>query len=827
MSEFDPYYKWLGIPPDEQPADYYRLLGVSHSETDSDVIEAAADQKMTYVQRCATGPHVAISQEILNELSTARLCLLSAEKRAAYDRSLEEQQRRRLLPVVLNTEHADGDRESEESVRTHTPPVHDGPASSPVTTKETVGENVGAPEDNGIPDSDQLARLLAQPSTPPPGVQQRPQPPPPNISRLHEVGDAVSRRSFYWILCGSVVVATILIVAIAQMWHAGAAKNPQVNDPQSVAETIRPKASSKEDTPLSRLRVVPIANQTVKEGETLSVFVKLDDNVPNPPDVVFYLPEQSPPTATLNSSTGEFRWTPGETDGPDRHLVLIRARVDGQDRVLPEIHFTINVLESNQPPVVDPIADKRIKLGDSFRLKVIARDPDRPSTPLSYRFGPLSPTGLEIDSNTGLMTWNRESQTAGTHTIRVVVSDNGTPELLATRSFKITVASTSTVAKTSPSPATKKRKTSNQSSKKPILITNGSFERGNKSSASNWRFDVRNGNATHRRVDIAKNGRHSVLISSSNGAWAGWSYTGQLRADSQYRLLGWIKTSKVRARSGSGVKINVYDLNGNFLGGTRNVTGTRDWTLQRATFQTGSGGDVRICCELGNGGKANGIVWFDGLEAEFLGTASPSPSYALDFVGSQHVAVDYKYSTQYPITIEAIVTPSRTSAQTIIGNYQHSGLGLEINDRGFWAFSFHDGQSYVRADSMTAARVSRKVHLAGVFDPPRIRLFLDGQLQRSMLIVTKRHKASSFPFMLGADPNADGLPEHFFSGKIHSVRISRTARYQEEFSPPMRLTPDSVSVVALPIDEGTGNYVRDGSANNHHGVIRGATWVKD
>ena len=27
--EFNPYYVWLGIPPDEQPANYYRLLGIA------------------------------------------------------------------------------------------------------------------------------------------------------------------------------------------------------------------------------------------------------------------------------------------------------------------------------------------------------------------------------------------------------------------------------------------------------------------------------------------------------------------------------------------------------------------------------------------------------------------------------------------------------------------------------------------------------------------------------------------------------------------------------------------------------------------------------
>ena len=34
---FDPYHKWLGIPPDQQPAHHYRLLGIGLFESDADV----------------------------------------------------------------------------------------------------------------------------------------------------------------------------------------------------------------------------------------------------------------------------------------------------------------------------------------------------------------------------------------------------------------------------------------------------------------------------------------------------------------------------------------------------------------------------------------------------------------------------------------------------------------------------------------------------------------------------------------------------------------------------------------------------------------------
>ena len=39
---FDPYYKWLGIPPKDQPPNHYRLLGIDLFTPDPDVIESAA-----------------------------------------------------------------------------------------------------------------------------------------------------------------------------------------------------------------------------------------------------------------------------------------------------------------------------------------------------------------------------------------------------------------------------------------------------------------------------------------------------------------------------------------------------------------------------------------------------------------------------------------------------------------------------------------------------------------------------------------------------------------------------------------------------------------
>ena len=87
--DFDPYHKWLGIPPQEQPPNHYRLLALGLFESDPEVIDAAANRQMAYLQQRATGERAAISQKLLNELSAARLCLLNREKKAAYDAELK------------------------------------------------------------------------------------------------------------------------------------------------------------------------------------------------------------------------------------------------------------------------------------------------------------------------------------------------------------------------------------------------------------------------------------------------------------------------------------------------------------------------------------------------------------------------------------------------------------------------------------------------------------------------------------------------------------------------------------------------------------------
>jgi hypothetical protein len=88
-TDFDPYYLWLGIPPQEQPPNHYRLLGIAAFESNASVIDSAASRQSTYLHSVAAGPQRQASQKLLTEIAGARRTLLNAESKQIYDAELK------------------------------------------------------------------------------------------------------------------------------------------------------------------------------------------------------------------------------------------------------------------------------------------------------------------------------------------------------------------------------------------------------------------------------------------------------------------------------------------------------------------------------------------------------------------------------------------------------------------------------------------------------------------------------------------------------------------------------------------------------------------
>ena len=109
--EFDPYRKWLGIPPEKRPPSHYDLLGVSLDEEDADVIAAAHQQRRTFVEsQRGLGQDDAVAG-ILYQLDEAKVTLLDRELRRDYDRKLKlfgKRKRKRQVDPNATVRGSDG-----------------------------------------------------------------------------------------------------------------------------------------------------------------------------------------------------------------------------------------------------------------------------------------------------------------------------------------------------------------------------------------------------------------------------------------------------------------------------------------------------------------------------------------------------------------------------------------------------------------------------------------------------------------------------------------------------------------------------------------------
>ena len=108
MAAFDPYYEWLGIPPKDQPPHHYRLLGIELYESHLTAIDAAANRIMAYLQELSNGENGALAQQLLNEVSAARVCLLNKKRKATYDQTLKtklsnQKQKKKNKPAAAKT----------------------------------------------------------------------------------------------------------------------------------------------------------------------------------------------------------------------------------------------------------------------------------------------------------------------------------------------------------------------------------------------------------------------------------------------------------------------------------------------------------------------------------------------------------------------------------------------------------------------------------------------------------------------------------------------------------------------------------------------------
>jgi hypothetical protein len=84
----DVYRDWLGITEKARPLNYYQLLRVKQFEDDTGKIRSNYRKMNAHVRTFAAGEFSQQSQDLLNELARAMLCLTDEKRKGEYDASL-------------------------------------------------------------------------------------------------------------------------------------------------------------------------------------------------------------------------------------------------------------------------------------------------------------------------------------------------------------------------------------------------------------------------------------------------------------------------------------------------------------------------------------------------------------------------------------------------------------------------------------------------------------------------------------------------------------------------------------------------------------------
>lgn len=88
MADIDVYKEWLGIPEGDRPPDHYTLLRLVMFEDSADKVRSNYRKLNAHIRKFATGQYLKPSQDLLNELAKAMLCLTDPEAKREYDASL-------------------------------------------------------------------------------------------------------------------------------------------------------------------------------------------------------------------------------------------------------------------------------------------------------------------------------------------------------------------------------------------------------------------------------------------------------------------------------------------------------------------------------------------------------------------------------------------------------------------------------------------------------------------------------------------------------------------------------------------------------------------
>lgn len=457
-TSFDPYHTWLGIPPEEQPPNHYRLLGITVFETNADAISNACDRQMLLLRTFQAGKHSALSQKLLNEVAAAKICLLDPDKKAVYNEQL-----RRNLDEQKGTEPSGpGDVEAplfdfqpseaqaaqlsaarrRPKLRWNSPTILAGAAGGAVIVCLVVVFALL----RGPTDLADLKLEKIEPVTVNEGDVA-------TVTARVEDADFWQGKVAYRLAPGSPKGARIDEQTGKFTWRTGAsgeyrvtvravAEAPKADDEVTFPIRVRRKKEPSDQPAAKPPVLAAIPDQAVPAGKRISVSVDVEDPGDPGAELEFSLGPGAPPDMRINPKTGRITWQPAADSPAGEFPVTVLVASDAPGNPTAEASFAVRVsaAETAKAPVLALIPDQVVEAGEQFGFSVAVEDPGMPVAQLQFGLAPGAPEGMKIDSREGRIDWTPpEDEAAGTYPVTVLATSTAEGGLSAKKTFTIEV----------------------------------------------------------------------------------------------------------------------------------------------------------------------------------------------------------------------------------------------------------------------------------------------------------------------------------------------------------------------------------------------------
>jgi hypothetical protein len=202
--------------------------------------------------------------------------------------------------------------------------------------------------------------------------------------------------------------------------------------PESATETFTITVGNVNRPPV----LAPIGPRTATLGAPLSIALSASD-----PDAdgLHFGAAGLPAAATLTDhadGTATLAWTPGAADAGSV-AITVTVTDDGVPMASDAEQFAIAVGSDNRPPILDPIGDRSVGLGEAWTIGLTATDPDGDGLRFACEGAP--PDAQLSDAGAGSAVLSGTGDPAGNHAIGCTVTDSGSPPASDTEQFTLSV----------------------------------------------------------------------------------------------------------------------------------------------------------------------------------------------------------------------------------------------------------------------------------------------------------------------------------------------------------------------------------------------------